>query len=531
MDLLNDLFRSAPWSVLRIGLHIAFVLSILFLLRQMLALRPAAALRHLAKPKPWLGIVVVALGAAFIAILAYQATWQLGGTSRPRFIAFMQLHDRRQFNPAHWIQRGRILDHRGRVLAASRELDGGVRRLYPRGPVFAHAVGYAHPRFGSAGIEAVANLRLNGGRPDSLGDWGELGRQLLTQDKRVRGQDLRLTLDADLQRLAVERLRAARSGRGAVVMLRPADGALRVLASTPAFDPNDIDAGLFQQGGPDSPLLNRATQGQYPPGSTFKVVLAAHALENGFRGRIHCPAEGFTTSARYRPIRDHEYYRARRDGRSWAGHGRLDLATALAKSSNVFFAQIGVAYGHDALDAAARRFLFNRELAVAESLSGRIGLATGRLPDIPERDRYGLAQASIGQGEVLATPAHMALIMASIGNGGVAMKPYLMATDPPEPLARMMSAGTAAQLLAMLRRAVTEGTGRGIDTPALAIAGKTGTAENPFGASHSWFIGLAPAERPALAVAVLVEQGGYGSATAAPIARDLLLAAAERGLL
>jgi peptidoglycan glycosyltransferase len=95
----------------------------------------------------------------------------------------------------------------------------------------------------------------------------------------------------------------------------------------------------------------------------------------------------------------------------------------------------------------------------------------------------------------------------------------------------MMSADTAARLAGMLRKAVTDGTGRGIDTPGLAIAGKTGTAENPFGASHSWFVGLAPAEHPALAVAVLVEQGGYGSQTAAPIARDLFLAAAERGLL
>jgi len=209
----------------------------------------------------------------------------------------------------------------------------------------------------------------------------------------------------------------------------------------------------------------------------------------------------------------------------------LDLATALAKSSNVFFAQLGVYYGHDALDASARRFLFNRDVTIADSLSGRLTMQTGRLPDIPERDRYGLAQASIGQGKVLTTPAHMALIMAAVGNGGVAMKPLLIAGDTPEPLGRMMSAATAARLVHMLRRVVTEGTGHGIDTPGIAIAGKTGTAENPFGDSHSWFIGLAPAHRPALAVAVLVEQGGYGSQTAAPIARDLFAAAAERGML
>jgi len=531
MDLLNDLFRSAPWSALRTGLHIAFVLSILYLLKQMLDLRRVVNLRHLAKPRPWLGVVVVGLGLALSAILVYQATWQLGGTSRPRFVAFMQLHDRRQFNPVHWIQRGRILDHRGQVLAASREVQGSVQRIYPDGPVFAHAVGYAHPRYGTAGIEAVANVHLNGGTPNSLGAWGELGRQLLTQDKRLRGQDLTLALDADLQRLAVQRLQAAGNGRGAVVMLRPSDGALRVLASTPAFDPNRLDADLFRRGDPATPLLNRATHGQYPPGSTFKVVIAAQALEAGFRGRLDCPAEGYTTSARYRPIRDHEYYSARSSGRRWAGHGRLDLATALAKSSNVFFAQLGVTYGHAALHTAGQRFLFNRQVSLADSLSGALTMQTGRLPKIPERDRYGLAQASIGQGKVLATPAHLALIMAAVANDGVAMQPRLMTTDAPRPLARIMSSGTAAQLAALLRQAVSDGTGRGIDTDQLAIAGKTGTAENTFGESHSWFIGFAPAHRPALAVAVLVEQGGYGSAVAAPIARDLLLAAREQGLL
>jgi peptidoglycan glycosyltransferase len=125
----------------------------------------------------------------------------------------------------------------------------------------------------------------------------------------------------------------------------------------------------------------------------------------------------------------------------------------------------------------------------------------------------------------------MALITAAVANQGIAVRPRLVASDPPTPLARFMPAAQAGELSRMLRKAVVEGTGRGIETEGLAIAGKTGTAQNPQGKAHSWFVGLAPANRPALAVAVLVEHGGYGSMTAAPIARDLLVKAGELGLM
>ncbi|WP_242513502.1 peptidoglycan D,D-transpeptidase FtsI family protein [Halochromatium salexigens] len=531
MDLLNDLFRSPPWEAMRVGLHLAFALALLFWLWQALRLRAAVSLRHLARPRAWLLPAVGLLTLALVAILTYQATWQLGGMARPQFIAFMQLHDRRQFNPAHWVQRGRILDRRGRVLAESHNRDGAAERVYPYGPVFAHAVGYADPRFGLSGIEAIANRALNGATLQSLGDWGELGRQVLTQSKRPRGQDLVTTLDAELQQLAVKRIAAAKPvGRGAVVILRPTDGAVLVLASVPGFDPNRLQPTVFTGADATNPLMNRATQGQYPPGSSFKVVLAAQALETGFHGRLDCPAEGYTTSSRYRPIRDHEYYEAKRAGRAWAGHGPLDLSTALAKSSNVFFAQLGILGGHRAFAATGQRFSFNRSIAFVGGPSGTLRLQSARLEPIPERDRYGLAQAAIGQGRVTATPAYMALIAAAIANEGVAMRPRLLRDRPPETLTRFMSADTARRLRVMLRGAVSEGTGRGIETDGLEIAGKTGTAENPQGASHSWFIGFAPASAPRLAFAVLVEHGGYGSTVAAPIARDLLLKAAEQGL-
>jgi peptidoglycan glycosyltransferase len=526
LDLLATLADSAAWPTLRAGLHVGFFLVLLYFLKHLFDLRGQTGLKHLPRSKRSLVLPLVVLVGLFGSVLAYQATWQLTGLFRPQFVAFMQSHDRRQFNPAHRIQRGRILDHRGEVLAASIDHRGQVVRIYPHGPAFAHVVGYSHPRFGAAGVEALANAHLNGGAPEDLKDWGELGRQLVTQEKRPKGRDLVLTVDAELQRLAVDLLGPR---AGAVMLLRPADGAIRVLASTPGYDPNRISAVLFRGGDPTLPLLNRATQGLYPPGSTFKVVTAAQALNAGFSGTLYCPADGYATSARYRKIRDQAYYSARDAGRSWQGYGDLDLATALAESSNVFFAQLGVQQGHDSFRRTAEQLHIGRKISLYDGPFGSWAMATGRVPSIRDSDLYGLAQIAIGQGAILVTPAHMALITAAIANRGVAMRPRLLAGEPPQPLARFLPESSANRLAKMMRKAVTEGTGRGIETPGLAIAGKTGTAQNPQGAAHSWFIGFAPAERPALAVAVLVEHAGFGSKAAAPIARELFLRARELG--
>ena len=513
---------------MRLALQTAFFLSVFFLLKRFLELRELARLKHLARPKGRFRVPMILLVSLFAGVLIHQATWQLTGIYRPEFVAFMQLHDRRAFNPAHWIQRGRLLDRSGTILAETQVVDGKVQRRYPDGPVFAPVVGYTHPRFGASGMEAVASVQLNGGEPSSLHDLGELGRQIVAHDKRRRGKDLVLTLDAELQRLAVERLGRR---RGAVVMLDPRDGAVRVLASVPSYDPNQISASLFSDPDPSTPLLNRATQGLYPPGSTFKIAVAALALEHGFTGTLNCPADGFTTSARYRKIRDHEYYNARRAGTAWKGYGRLDLRQAMTVSSNVFFAQLGVRQGQDAFQELAERIQLNRQITLHQSPHGRFTMQTGQLPRLDPADRYGLAQLSIGQGRLVVSPAYMALLTAAVANRGLAMRPRLIEHERPQVLGRFMGEDIARQLADMLRRVVTEGTARDIDHPSLKIAGKTGTAENPGGNAHSWFVGFAPAERPTLAVAVLVEHGGYGSALAAPIARDLLRRGQALGLV
>jgi penicillin-binding protein A len=516
---LGTLVDSAAWPALRTVLHLAFFVAACVVLWRVLTGPAQSTARTDAPVRAWPSVPLMGVAAAFAAVLVYQASWQLTGLFRPQFVAFMQSHDRREFNPAHLIQRGRILDRQGRVLARSEERAGRVARVYPYGTAFAHTVGYSDPHFGATGAEASANAQLNGATPETLASWGELGRQLLTKDKRPRGQDVTLTLDADLQLLALQRLG---NRAGAAVLMRTTDGAVLVLANNPSFDPNRLGPALFAGSDPRHPLLNRAAQGFYPPGSVFKIVMATLALESGFSGTLHCPAEGFTTSPRYPPIRDHDYYTARQNGRAWSGSGDLNLAGALTESSNVYFAQLGVRLGQDVFGRAREQFQFDRRVRLFPGTDRSGALSTGRLPRLAHSDLYGLAQASIGQGRVLATPAHLAIIAAAVANHGLAMRPRLLAQDPPAPLGHFMTAETGAHLAKMLRKVVTDGTGRGIDGPQLAIAGKTGTAQNPHGAAHSWFVGFAPAADPQFAVAVLVEHGGYGATAAAPIARDLL---------
>ncbi|MBK1646342.1 peptidoglycan glycosyltransferase [Thiocapsa imhoffii] len=464
----------------------------------------------------------------FGGILIHQASWQLFGASRPKFIAFMQLHDRRLYNPAHRIQRGRILDHHGAVLAYSDERLGHVFRIYPMGEAFAHVVGYNHPWYGSTGMEAVATAPLNGGAPADLFEWGQRGRELLTGDKRPSGRDLTLTLDAGLQR---EAFRLLQHERGAVIAIEPTHGAIRALVSTPSFDPNRLEPALFAGRDTTTPFLNRATQGLYPPGSVYKIVLALLAIENGFVGSFESNSNGFTTSPRYRAIRDYEYYLAQNRGGTWAGHGRIDLATAFSRSSNVFFAQLGVSLGHESFYRINERLLINQQIPIAESPYGSWSMRTGSLPPLNPSDRYGLAQMSIGQGQVLVTPAYLALITAAIANGGLAVRPRLVENDTIEVLGPLTSPDHAMRLSHLLRRVVTEGTARGIARDHLPIAGKTGTAENAGGAAHSWFVGFAPAHRPRLVIAVLIEHGGAGSRVAAPLALRLFEHAAAHGLL
>ncbi len=522
-QLMRALYADPAWARFAVVLRVFFMLCLArvlwLLIRSGRREGEAGSLRFHAGY--WMLLVL-----PFVGVLAYQASWQLAGFARPKFVRFMQLYDRRQFNPAHTASRGRILDAKGRILAYSVEINGKSTRQYPHGPAFAHTIGYSDPFHGFAGVEGAANTTLSGGRYETREDWEQLGRDLLAGKARARGADVRLTLDIDLQRAAYDAL----AGRaGAVVALEPATGAILVMTSSPSYDPNHLHGGLFT-GDPSARVLNRAAQGVYPPGSTFKAVVAAAAIRTGNTGPLDCPADGYTTSSRYPRIRDHEYYEARDSGGRWSGYGRLDLPTAFAKSSNVYFAQLGVKVGLPALRETAQGFGFGELFTFFAGSNRTMGFSVSRIPDLSRGDLYGLAQISIGQGKLVVSPAQMALVCAAVANHGELMRPRLEVSQPPQLWRPAMTRDQAGAVGVLMRRVVTSGTGRPLASLPFACAGKTGTAENPRGAAHAWFIGYAPYDRPRVAVAVIVENGGYGSSAALPVARAVFERAAATGL-
>jgi penicillin-binding protein A len=473
-----------------------------------------------------LGLLYGGICFLFLGTLLYQSTWQLMGLLRPQFVSFMQRYDRRLFNPVLQLDRGKILDRNNVVLAENKKSDRGVRRYYPMGPKFAHVVGYFHPVYGLNGIEKALDRPLAGTRPETFEDWEQLGRNILIQEKAPDGKDIRLTLHAGLQSAAYDLLGKR---RGAVVVMGVRSGAIYAACSRPAFDPNQLNAQTFLADGRGAPLLNRALRGLYPPGSTFKIALGAYALDRGLPDIIEC-GRGFSTSGSMKPIRDHIYYDREQQGRTWGGYGKIGLGTAMAESSNVYFAQLAVKAGHEGFDWIGNKMFFNRPLTLVKSGEEAIQAASSQLPRLKSGDQYGLAQMGIGQGKLAMTPLQMALITAAVANDGVAPAPRILAGQEPAPLARFMSSQTASKLGVMLRRVVTDGTAKKAHNLPWALAGKTGTAENGSGPAHSWFTGYFPFELPQLVVCVVVENGGYGSAAALPVSIGMVQEAARLGL-
>jgi len=457
-------------------------------------------------------------GAALLAILAYQTTWQLAGFTRREFVLFMERYNPRPDNAVTRIIRGSLLDRFGRVLAQT-DPDVPTRRSYPFAESTAHIVGFRHPVEGLTGMESAADALLSGYWMDETlkPDFRETARKALRGERHV-GTNVVLTIDADLHMLAQARF----AGRkGAAVAIDPRNGAIRLLLSSPAFDPNHYDRMLNVD--PDAPLLNRALHGRYAPGSTFKIAIAALLVESGTGEWIHCPAEGFRAPGANRPIRDHEYYSYERRGLTWPGFGTIGLDTALAKSANTYFAQAGVRCGTEAFNALAERLGFNARVPLYRSPTGMVSSQRGSLPWLGRGQRRELAQISIGQGRMTTTPLHMAMLTAAIANDGHLVHPRIVEAAPVEALPRVFSAPVARRVKKAMRHTVTSGTARNADIVGLDVCGKTGTAQNPGGDDHAWFVCFAPADQPELAIAIVVENAGYGSAAALPIAADILV--------
>lgn len=438
------------------------------------------------------------------------------------------------------IERGPIISADNQNLAVSQKTPNDnlkFLRSYPPGSMFAHITGYYSLVYGRGGLESSFNQQLTG-------QGGRLSMQSLSDQLLGQGQvgdSIVLTINSQLQQVAT----AALAGhKGAVVALDPATGAILAMVSSPSFDPNPLSShsqtSIMQawksyQADPANPMLNRATGEAYPPGSTFKVITAAAALQNGLDLTTNFPnATQFLPAQTNSAIKNF-------GGESCGG----DMTQAFTVSCNSYFAQLGTKLPQGALAQTAQSFGFGTAppLDIPDSAS--------RLPsDADLKSPAFTAQSAIGQYNVAATPLQMALVAAAVANQGKIMKPRLVAEvrDPhdnvvqqtqPELWRQAIDPGTATTLTALMESVVSapNGTGSAAAIPGVQVAGKTGTAQTANGRPpHAWFIAFAPAQAPRIAIAVLVENGGdlgseaTGGKVSAPIARQVIMAdKAERG--
>jgi peptidoglycan glycosyltransferase len=402
---------------------------------------------------------------------------------------------------------------------------GTYRRRYTEAsPLVSHVLGYSDPALGRTGIEQSRNDALSG----RAGALGTLIDEVA--GRPGEGDDVRLTIDLDAQRTA---LQALGGRRGSVVALEPSTGRVRVMANLPGFDPGTVDdratfAALSRD--PASPLLNRATQSGYPPGSTFKVVTATAALESG-------EYEPGTVVDGSSPKEISGVPLQNAGGRDF---GPVDLTAALTQSVNTVWGEVAERLGKETMGETMERFGFFAEPAI-DLPPGQVVPSgpysdRGRLlrPTSPQID---VGRMGIGQDRLRVTPLQMAMVASAVANGGELMRPVLTRriTDPdgrtvedvePESLGEVMSEETSAELTAMMANVVREGTGTAAALEGISVAGKTGTAERNVAQdlNQPWFIAFGPVERPRIAIAVTVEGviGGAGGTVAAPIARQVL---------
>jgi len=427
------------------------------------------------------------------------------------------------------IRRGTIRARDGTLLARSVRAGGGEAALYERRysgatELFAHAVGYDFPLgIGRAGLERGRNDDLIGERSELTSIFDEL------RGKRQQGDNLTTKLDAGAQRVALSGLQGR---KGAVVAIEPATGKVRAMASTPGYDPRRLDDAkvVSELNGDQSnaPLVNRATQSGFPPGSTMKVITAAAAIDSG----------RFTPDSVVDGASPKEISGVALKNFGGKNFGPITLTTALTNSVNTVWAQVAVQLGRKTLNDYMRRFGFYEDPP--------LDYPDGQLIPSGIYTRKGLIEASsgsvdigrigIGQERLRVTPLQMASVAATVANDGVRLEPRL--TDrvvdrdgrtvqdvKPSEARRVMKASTARKLNEMMGNVVREGSGTAAALQGIDVAGKTGTAElNLRGLNQPWFVGFAPQRNPRVAVAVTIQdvQGGQGGTVAAPIAKTVM---------
>ncbi len=443
---------------------------------------------------------VQVLGLTYWQIARSNELWSSPGNRRPA------LFENR-------VARGGLYDRNGEPIARSKVIGSKQKRETHDPLANAHVVGYLSAKYGRAGLEGKYDAELSGLR--RAWTWQDMQDWLVGEPRR--GNDVFLTLD---RRLQVAAFKALGKRRGAVVAVAPATGEVLALVSAPSYDPDRLDADWKRlNADANKPLVARATQGLYPPGSAFKAVTYA---VNAERGAVPLG----TTYECNGTLQLDKYVVHESEGHA---HGRVDLPRALAKSCNLAFAQIAMSLGATEFERSAHHF------GLGERIAFDLPLTTSFLRQ--ERNvmtRNQLAQSGFGQGQVTVTPMQMALAIGTIANGGVLMEPQLvrevrtyegkaLRRFPPRAVRQVIKPEAAQSTLDAMALTTTVGTAAGMfDRLPFTVGGKTGTAQNPHGRPHAWFVCVAPANAPKIAVAVLIENAGYGARAAAPVARRML---------
>ena len=427
-------------------------------------------------------------------------------------------------------ERGLIITADGFIAARSVEDPDDPRsfmRIYPGGETYAHTVGYSSIFVGATGLEAAYNQELRSRRDLTISD---LVSVILGRD--LRPQSLQMTIDSELQEAATALLGGQ---TGAIVAIDPTTGAILASVSSPSFDPgllagDDAPAAfeqLLMQNG--EPLRDRATKELQAPGSTFKTIVTATALDTGTAG----PGTEFADPVEFE-LPGSTATISNFNGRPCNDGESVTLLRAFTRSCNTIFADLSIQLGAEDIGITTDALGWNTEL----DFDWPVPQAVFKTDELAS-DPAALGQSGIGERDVRATTLHMAMVAGAVANQGVAVEPYLVSrildadgntieSTEPQSLGRAMAPATATVLAQMMERVVTEGTGRAAAVPGVRVAGKTGTAQGSGDGPHPWFIGFAPIDSPTIAIAILIESGGNtgesatGGTIAAPMASELI---------
>lgn len=454
-------------------------------------------------------ILTYVFTALFLGLVGYLLYYQICVSDN---VINSPYNRKRQDILAERIVRGEIVSADGKILAETvTDEEGNEYRNYPYENMFAHVVGYSNN--GGSGLEAYNNVRL-------LRSNLFIGSRLVNdlEEQKNPGDTVVSTLDYSIQETAYN---AIGDHNGAVIVMDSDTGKILAMVSKPDFNPENIDEmweSLTAEGSTETVLLNRATQGLYPPGSTFKILTALeHIRENKKYNDYNYECTGSYTKGEDVINCYHSTV-----------HGEIDLTQSFAQSCNASFVNIGMELNRKKLKDLCDDFLINSDISIGIASKASRYLADNNTSD------YKMMQTVIGQGDTLVTPLQMTMIAGAIANKGRMMQPYLVdhiesesgnviRSFKPKSIAKPLTEEESKEMTRLMEAVVDEGTATKLDTDNYNVAGKTGSAEfgTEKGRSHAWFVGFTTSEDDSIVVCVMLEDAGSGGGSAAPVAKKI----------